>query len=330
MVFDMLMLGDMRIYLGCVVALVGSLLVSSPASGQQAEPALDAPASQDAPGPQEAPAPPDATAPQDVPRPQGGLVPQTFLALQDTPATQPGSAKDKEPPAPYHSGWGTLASESLHDFGRFPQRKSTWVILGIGGAGALLAHQADAYVQSHIVGSDTAEKIFAAGKWIGSAEVQVGTAVGLYLVGRYLVAPQPDGSRTNKATHLGFDLIRAQILSQAIVAGIKYSVQRDRPTGECCAFPSGHAATAFAAASVIERHFGYKGAWPTMLAASYVAASRLVDNRHYLSDVVFGSAVGMATGWTVVGGHGRDIMGFVPTPVPIRGGMVLAFNKITP
>ena len=308
----------MRTCVGCVVALVGSLLVSSPVNGQQTEPASNVPEQQ------------EASTPQEAPTPQGTFAPQTALALQDTPAVPPGSAKAQEPPAPYHSGWGTLAGESLHDFGRFPRRPSTWVILGVGGAGALLAHQADAYVQTHIVGSDTAEKIFVAGKWLGSAEVQVGTAVGLYLVGRYLVAPQPDGSRTNKATHLGFDLIRAQILSQVVVQGIKYSVQRDRPTGECCAFPSGHAATAFAAASVIERHFGYRGAWPTMLAASYVAASRLVDNRHDLSDVVFGSAVGMATGWTVVGGHGRDVMGFVPTPVPVRGGMVLAFNKVTP
>jgi len=307
----------MRTYIGCVVALVGSLLVSTPVNGQQADPSADVPEQQ------------EAVTPQEAPTPQGIFVPETALALQDSPAVPPAS-KAQEPPAPYHSGWGSLAGESLHDFGRFPRRRSTWVILGVGGAGALLAHQADAYVQTHIVGSDTAEKIFVAGKWLGSAEVQVGTAVGLYLVGRYLVAPRPDGSRTNKATHLGFDLIRAQILSQVIVQGIKYSVQRDRPTGECCAFPSGHAATAFAAAAVIERHFGYRGAWPTMLAASYVAASRLVDNRHYLSDVVFGSAVGMATGWTVVGGHGRDVMGFVPTPVPVRGGLVLAFNKVTP
>jgi len=320
----------MRTFAGCVVALVSSLLVSVPVNAGQAEPVSDVSVSQERSAAQDGPGGPEASAPRGTIAPQGIFAPQTALALQDTPATPPGSGKAQEPPAPYHSGWGTLASESLHDFGRFPRRRSTWVMLGVGGAGALLAHQADSYVQEHIVGSDTAEKIFVAGKWIGSAEVQVGTAVGLYLVGRYLVAPQPDGSRTNKATHLGFDLIRAQILSQAIVAGIKYTVQRDRPTGECCAFPSGHAATAFAAASVIERHFGYRGAWPTMLAASYVAASRLVDNRHYLSDVVFGSAVGMATGWTVVGGHGRDVMGFVPTPVPIRGGMVLAFNRITP
>ena len=261
-----------------------------------------------------------------VPAPQDTSV----AAAQEPLGTTPDSASSQKPPEPYHSGWATLASESLHDFGTFPRRRSTWVILGAGGAAALLAHQADGYVSSHIVGSETAEKIFAPGRWLGSAGVQVGAAVGLYVVGRYVLPPAPDGSRTNKVSHLGFDLLRAQMLSQALVHGIKYSVQRDRPTGECCAFPSGHAASAFAAASVIERHFGARGAWPTMVAASYVAASRLVHNRHYLSDVVFGSAVGMAAGWTVVGRHGRDIMSFMPTPVPIRGGMVLTLTRVTP
>ena len=50
----------------------------------------------------------------------------------------------------------------------------------------------------------------------------------------------------------------------------------------------------------------------------YVATSRLHDNRHFLSDVVFGSALGTATGWTVVGRHGRS--SYALTPVAVPGG----------
>src|SRR5687768_1361529 len=32
--------------------------------------------------------------------------------------------------------------------------------------------------------------------------------------------------------------VNVPILSQSVVHGFKYAVQRDRPTGECCAFPS--------------------------------------------------------------------------------------------
>ena len=252
---------------------------------------------------------------------------QSAVDAASPPAPPAGAPQNEPPPEPYHSGWATLGKEVLGDFGAYPRRRSTLVILAGGGAFALLAHQSDGYVRSHIVGSKTADRVFTPGRWLGSAGVQVGTALSLYAAGRYLTPPTPDGSRTNKLSHLGFDLLRAQMLSQALVHGIKYSVRRDRPTGECCAFPSGHAASAFAAASVLERHFGYRGAWPTMAAASYVATSRLVHNRHYLSDVVFGSAVGLTAGWTVVGRHGRDTMSFVPTPIPIRGGMVLAFVR---
>ena len=141
--------------------------------------------------------------------------------------------------------------------------------------------------------------------WVGSAYVQFGSAVGLWAVGRYVVAPADGVSRTNKYSEVGFDLLRAQILSGVIVQGIKHTVRRDRPSGACCAFPSGHAAAAFAAAAVLERHLGYRLSWPALVGATYVATSRLVDNRHFMSDVIFGAAVGTASGWTVVGTRGR-------------------------
>jgi len=244
-------------------------------------------------------------------------------------APDPGAAQAAQPadvhPEPAHTGWASLAKDTGRDFLAFPKRRSTWVLLAAGGAAALAAHPADDYVERHIVGNSTATDVFKLGKWVGSAEVQVGASVGLWLVGRYLVPPGPDGSRTNKASHLGFDLMRAQIVSQVLVQAMKYAVQRDRPTGECCAFPSGHAATAFAAASVLERHLGYRASWPALVAASYVAASRLVENRHFLSDVVFGAALGEATGWTIVGRHGRGEYALQPVPVP--GGMMIAFVR---
>src|SRR5262249_45681252 len=64
-------------------------------------------------------------------------------------------------------------------------------------------------------------------------------------------------------------------------------------------FPSGHAADTFAVATALERHLGWKGAVPAYAFSSYVAMSRLHDNRHFLSDVVFGATVGIIAGRTV-------------------------------
>jgi membrane-associated phospholipid phosphatase len=77
---------------------------------------------------------------------------------------------------------------------------------------------------------------------------------------------------------------------------------------------------------VLERHLGYRASWPALVGATYVATSRLVDNRHFLSDVIFGAAVGEAAGWTVVGRHGRDQ--YALQPVPVRGGMMVALIRV--
>jgi hypothetical protein len=228
-------------------------------------------------------------------------------------------------PAPAHTGFKALLFETGNDFKAFPRRTSTWVILAIGGAAAAIAHPFDDEVTEAFVGSEAAGRFFVAGKWIGSAYVQAGTAVGLYAIGRYAL-PHADGApKTNKVSHLGFDLLRALIVSQAFTQGIKITVQRDRPTGECCAFPSGHSSAAFATAAVIERHLGYRGAVPTFAIAAYVGMSRMHDNRHFLSDVLFGGALGVATGWTVVGRHGRSSYAVMPMPVP--GGFMVRLSR---
>jgi len=250
----------------------------------------------------------------------------TPAAAQDVPETFPQQpAPAATPPEPEHTGFKALLVETGRDFKAFPRRRSTWVILAIGGAAAAIAHPADDNVNQKLTGSTTADKFFAPGKYIGSVYVQAGTAVGLYAIGRYAMPHASGAPRTNKVSHLGFDLLRAVVVSQALTQGVKFAVRRDRPTGECCAFPSGHASAAFATASVLERHLGYRGAVPTFAIAAYVAASRLHDNRHWLSDVMFGGALGVASGWTVVGRHGRSTYAFMP--VPVRGGIGVSVTR---
>jgi len=245
------------------------------------------------------------------------------IAAIDSATQQP--QQPQTPPVPEHTGLAAIVYKTAADFKAFPRRESTWVILGIGGAAAGLAHPADASLNARLVGSKAAERFWVPGHIVGSDYVQVGTAVGLYVIGRYVMPHAQGEPKTNKLSHLGFDLLRAQIVSEAFTEGIKVAVRRDRPTGNCCAFPSGHAAATFATAAVLERHIGYRLAWPTLAIATYVATSRLHDNVHYLSDVVFGAALGTATGWTVVGTHGRTDYTLAPTP--IRGGIMVAIVR---
>lgn len=248
-------------------------------------------------------------------------LPSLRSALQ--PALQ--GAQAQTPPEPAHTGFKALIFETASDFNAYPRRQSAWVILGIGGAAAALGHPVDDEVNTKLAGSDAAGQFFAPGKYIGSFYAQAGVATGLYVVGRYMLPHAEGAPKTNKVSHIGFDMLRALVVSQTLTQGIKIAVRRDRPTGECCAFPSGHASATFATAAVIERHFGYRGSWPMFVIASYVATSRLHDNRHFLSDVMFGAAVGVSSGWTVVGRHRQSQ--FALTPVPVRGGMMVALTR---
>jgi membrane-associated phospholipid phosphatase len=224
-----------------------------------------------------------------------------------------------------HTGLAALVVETARDFQAFPRRRSTWVILAAGGALALAAHPADRKVNAHLAGSSWAQQVWKPGKYVGGVGMAI-APVGIYLIGRYVLAPAADEPQTNKWSHLGFDLVRAQIVNEVLVQGIKFSVRRTRPNGSNYSFPSGHAAATFAFAAVLERHLGYRFAWPTVVLATYVATSRLHDNVHYLSDVVFGAALGTTVGWTVVGRHGRTNYALVPVIVP--GGVALSITRV--
>ena len=61
----------------------------------------------------------------------------------------------------------------------------------------------------------------------------------------------------------------------------------------------------FATATVLQRDLGWKVGVPAYGLATYVAASRIQDKRHFLSDVTFGAAIGIVAGRSVTIGQRR-------------------------
>src|SRR3954462_10352013 len=94
-------------------------------------------------------------------------------------------AAAQAPPQAEHTGFSALIHATGGDFAAFPRRKSTWVILGIGGAAALLVHPWDDEVNAKLQEAHTLKQIMKPGKYIGYGLVQVGAAAGVYLIGRY-------------------------------------------------------------------------------------------------------------------------------------------------
>jgi membrane-associated phospholipid phosphatase len=133
---------------------------------------------------------------------------------------------------------------------------------------------------------------FKPGAIIGQSYVLVPVAATIYGIGRAI-----DDKRVS---HMGSDLIQAEAISELIVESLKYTVRRERPNGASgYSFPSGHAADTIAFATALERHLDWRFFVPAYALASYVAMSRLNYNEHYVSDVMFGSAVGIIAGRTV-------------------------------
>jgi membrane-associated phospholipid phosphatase len=195
------------------------------------------------------------------------------------------------PPTPRHTRIKAMAKELLVDVKLLPSKENLmWAV--VGGGLALAVHPADDNVNRALVGNSTAENFFKPGRVLGSLGTLMGTSVAVYAVGR--IRDQP------RVSHVGMDLIRSLAIAEGLTQALKYTTRRERPDGSgATSFPSGHAADTFAFATAMERHLGWRFAVPAYVLASYVAISRLPANRHWLSDTVFGSAVGIIAGRTV-------------------------------
>jgi PAP2 superfamily len=237
------------------------------------------------------------------------------LALQAPAAVAP-----PEPPTPAHTGIRALFGNLVEDFRHLPATQNAYIAAG-GGAAALAVHPADQRVNQSMVDHYADwNTFFAPGKYIGDTPEQIAGAIATYAYGRIFHQP--------KVSHLGMDLLQAQILTVALVVPLKLATGRERPDGsDHWSFPSSHSAITFATATVIERHLGWRKALLGYAIASYVAASRLHDDEHWLSDVVFGAAVGSIAGRTVVH-HAADYWAIVPVKVP--GGAAVVVTRTAP
>jgi membrane-associated phospholipid phosphatase len=238
----------------------------------------------------------------------------------DTPLADAAQAQFPKPSAPLfgpeaphtHSPFLSLG----HDLKQFftPQ---TAALVGAFGGLALVGHAWDDELKQEVP-EDLPESHFKSGNVGGGFFVQAGIAAGTWGFGK--------ATGNAKATAVGGDLFRAQAVSQVFVQGLKLATQRTRPDGSNDhSFPSGHTASAFATASVLQRHFGWKVGVPAYAFGAYVGAARMSANKHHLSDVLMGAGIGIASGYSVTVGVGRQQFALGVTPTV--GGAAVTFTK---
>jgi membrane-associated phospholipid phosphatase len=127
---------------------------------------------------------------------------------------------------------------------------------------------------------------------IGASAITVlsGTVV-LYGVGRR--------THSNDLINTSLALGEGLAVNQILVQGLKLSVRRDRPDGGRFSFPSGHVTDTAMLATVLQDRWGWKASVPAYVFTAFTAYSRIEADRHWLSDTLFGGALGIATGLAV-------------------------------
>jgi membrane-associated phospholipid phosphatase len=92
-------------------------------------------------------------------------------------------------------------------------------------------------------------------------------------------------------------LVKSEAIMAALTFSFKSLTEVNRPDGSNkYSFPSGHTAQAFATATFMAKEYGDKSIWYSIGAygmATTVGAMRILNNRHWVSDVFAGAGIGI-------------------------------------
>lgn len=197
------------------------------------------------------------------------------------------------------------------------------VILGLTYGGSLAMQETsvdrsveDSIGDGRIYSNDLADTFGA----LGNPALHFGVA-GLW----YLVGQQRQDERTYE---VGKTLFSALAINGVTVMLGQAASGDHAPNGERGTFPSGHTSSTFTFASVMHEAYGPWVGAPLYAVGVAVAAERIDDREHYLSDVVMGAVMGLVIGHSVAGEHELELFGgeIVPYVDPGTGAQGIAWH----
>lgn len=205
-----------------------------------------------------------------------------------------------------------LAAQQPHDSIPPPRRPAVQWYHAVAALGAISAASLlDQSVRSDLQGHRTAGKDDVARAFRRMGQPEIYAVVGLGTIATGLIAG--DARITRSGERITAGLLLAGVTSSAL----KLAVGRRRPDGGGGgaykfhpfsgndAWPSGHTTMAFALAAGVSDELHSPPVTIALYgAATMTAWSRLNDNRHWLSDVLAGAAVGI-TSAKLMNGHWR-------------------------
>lgn len=217
---------------------------------------------------------------------------------------------------------GTFGRQFLRNLKGIASRGNLWPV-AIGSAATGISAVWDDDVKSYFSEKRRLKVLGDTGGVVGN-----GAILGALTGGMLLWSYQTDNHHFRS---MAYTLTQGFIVNVTVTTGIKVLVRRRRPSGENrLSFPSGHTSAAFTSAAVTA-HYYPKAAIPAYATAGLIGISRLEKNKHWLSDVVSGAAVGLIVGRTVISGSDTIRLGkvsFWPTTAPDGGIAVLALIPV--
>lgn len=188
--------------------------------------------------------------------------------------------------------------------------KKNVVPLMIGGAASGILAPFDSDIRDNIGKDDESSTVGKIGAVMGGPAVVLPTVAGLLIAG--------NNSKNDRFHSFSYSLAQATVLEQALVNGLKYAIGRPRPDeSNNRSFPSGHAATSFMAATVVQHYYGTKAGIIGYSAATFITLSRARENKHWATDLTAGAALGYIIGSSVCRRTGISMRVGKVTLVPI-------------
>jgi membrane-associated phospholipid phosphatase len=177
-------------------------------------------------------------------------------------------------------------------------------LLPIAGATAAMT-QFDTRVAGALPNSSTQLSVSRAASQAGVFGVG-GLAAAFYFGGRF--------TGSTRARETGILTAEAIAETQGPVQVLKFAIRRERPDGSAWSFPSGHAAATWAAAAVISREYYDRKLvrYGIYALPALVSAARIGAEKHYVSDVIAGAAIGNLIGAFVYRRHHDSELGGAP------------------
>ena len=211
----------------------------------------------------------------------------------------------------------SLPKVSLEDAQKTYFNSNNLLLILMAGGGSIALHdKADDTIAGHFERHRSfPQDLDKITEWTGSPAVHFG-ATGIW----YLMASKRNDNLNIQRSWI---MARALTVTGATTLILKGIVNNDTPNGKELAWPSGHTASSFCVASVLDEFYGSKVGIPAYLLAGFVGYRMMDSGDHWASDVLFGGVLGYVVGHAVAGENKKlELAGFqiLPLVAPERNG----------